>query len=205
MRARIERRIRNVYSMPMLYFLHSDQHDNELRRLSWIPNLDDKRDLLDALITGKPVQSGLLATPLILELDGPESAPLPIMFDLLPVMHENLISAVENLGIHNLECHPVVLKEPFSEKTYPGYRAVNVIGLVPTVPVQPEDVVPPTFQRVCDWAAVEEPDGIGLDVFRLEPMQLREYIVVTDQLRDRLQSDSRFTHLRFLDPNELVM
>ena len=187
----------------MLYFLHSDQHDTKMRQLAWIPNLDDDRDLLDALITGKPVDPELLSDPWTLELDGPESAPLPIMFDLLPILHQNLIAAIQGHGIGNLECHPVLLKEPFADKTVSGYQAVNVLGLAPIMEVQPDDVVPPTVQRISDSAAVVDPENIDLDVFRLEPMQLREYIVVTDRLRIRLQTDPRFGHLRFMDPLEL--
>lgn len=55
---------------------------------------------------------------------------LPMYKANAPLFREDLLKALAEAGVDNLELFPAVLRDPKTGKEYDKYRAVNVVGLV---------------------------------------------------------------------------
>ena len=48
----------------------------------------------------------------------------------IPLMRDDLLKALSDAGVDNLETFRAVLRDPFSNKDLKNYKAVNIVGVV---------------------------------------------------------------------------
>src|SRR5205809_3545758 len=69
--------------------------------------------------------------PLVFELDPGYPGPLRPMYKAdAPLMREDLLKALAEAGVDNLQPFPALLRDPTSGEEHSNYKAVNVVGVI---------------------------------------------------------------------------
>lgn len=72
--------------------------------------------------------------PLVYTLDPKAGGAPAAMYDgIVPVWRDDLLAALREAGVDNLQTYRAVLKDDGSRQSWPQYHSVNVLGLVATV------------------------------------------------------------------------
>jgi hypothetical protein len=124
----------------------------------------------------------------------------------IPVMRDDLIGAMHEAGVDNLDLYNVVLIDPANGARHTTHKAVNIIGAVSAADMEKSEATVHTGGPVIDVdfdsLVVDEPRARGALIFRLA--ESTNAILVHERLRDHLVARG-FTKLRFLDPRECAL
>jgi hypothetical protein len=123
----------------------------------------------------------------------------------IPVMRDDLLAAIREAGVSNLDAYRAVIRDPLDGTVHQGYFAVNIVGAVAAVdweksefdPEIPERLVSADFDRV----VIDESKTGGALMFRLA--ECVSGIVIHEKVRDRLIARG-FGFLGFIDPKDWV-
>ena len=90
----------------------------------------DMEDGMDNWIGGERLP-GKVVEPLVFSIeDEDEGNLLPVFFGAIPLMQAEVVNALLECGVDNLETFDAVIREVDSGREHRGYRAVNIVGLV---------------------------------------------------------------------------
>jgi len=90
------------------------------------PDLGPEVDWLSGCPHEEPIP-----IPLTIELDDEYGTTLPDIFDDAPlVMKKELVSALREAGVDNIDTYAAVLVDRKRKKTFEGYEAVQVVGRI---------------------------------------------------------------------------
>lgn len=80
---------------------------------------------------GSPVGRSV-PKPLVYTLRaGSEGVPKPMYYaEAVPVMRDDVVAALRQAGVHNIEYFDAVLKDPDNGQEFTDYKAYNIVGLV---------------------------------------------------------------------------
>jgi hypothetical protein len=90
------------------------------------PTLDDAPWCRGAVVAEPAVQ------PLVYVLDAERPGNIPTMLDDMayPVMRDDLVAALRESGVDNLQVFPAIIEDPSSGARHTDYKAFNIIGTV---------------------------------------------------------------------------
>ncbi len=125
--------------------------------------------------------------PLVVEENG---RLLPFYENPIPVMKESLLNVVRYSGVNNIDDYEVEIFNPFDERVYDDYRAINVIGAIEAIDEELSDGENLYGSGSCfsgkfyDEIILDESKIGDLLLFRLaEKLSL---IVVSDLIRNKI-------------------
>jgi hypothetical protein len=80
---------------------------------------------------GRPVTPSV-PPPLVYTLDPNRPGNIRAMYDdhRFPLMRDDLVAALQSVGVDNLELFDAVIRDPATGKDHTNYKAFNIIGLV---------------------------------------------------------------------------
>lgn len=120
----------------------------------------------------------------ILILDPGYGTDLPAFFDTtVPVMSCALIDKLNDLGVENIDCYPVVLKREDTGEEYRDYKMVNFVGCLDAIDYSKVDIPDSAF--LYDGPVVIDEEKVnGVKAFRLKtPVDL---LVVSEDVAKAL-------------------
>jgi hypothetical protein len=166
------------------------------------PNLEPP---LDNWIGGERFDVNVPA-PLIFEIDeDDEGALIPFFNEAIPLMRFDLVKAMREAGVDNLDDYPAIIRETRTGKENKNYRVINVIGAVRAANIEGSDVDPSAFGGEFMIAAffrrlqLDESAAQGYLMFRLA--ESLSAILVHDTVRQHLLR-SGWDSLTFTHPLE---
>ncbi len=116
---------------------------------------------------------------------------------------DDLIAALEAVGVDNLHKYPVSITDPDDAKVYNNYKAVNIIGVVSAADMEKSKFElgdsTPLMDVPFDQLILKENDMKGLLMFRLAESLIS--ILVHERVRDYLL-EKGFIHGGFDDDIE---
>ena len=143
--------------------------------------------------------------PLVFDIwEEDEGQMLPMYKGPFPLMSDELVAALRECGVDNLDCYQAVIRETATGKEYNSYKAVNIIGVVRaadmaasnTVDLGTSDLIA-IFFRHLELDESRIPGNLLL--FRMA--EAVSTIVVQKKVRDHLLSKG-FEKLEFFEPSE---
>jgi hypothetical protein len=128
---------------------------------------------------------------------------LPMYESEAPIMREDLLAALTNAGVDNLQLFQAILKDPRAKVEHTNYKAVNVIGLVAAADLSKSTVMnlpnPELFGQTFDSLAIDEKKAGGLLLFRLA--ESSSAIVVHDRVKKSIE-DAGVPGMTFYESGE---
>lgn len=129
---------------------------------------------------------------------------LPAMFSRgLPLLRDDLLAALREAGVTNLDAYDAVVREPDGSREYTNYKAVNVLGLVAAADLTRSKATVydglPLIDVEFDELVLDEEKAGGRLMFRLA--EAIGSIFVHDRVRQHLLA-AGFTELSFLPPGD---
>jgi hypothetical protein len=143
--------------------------------------------------TGVPWTMGVRWTepveePIACELH-PESAdPPPDLILTIPLFSSRLIEVLKSAGVKNMDLYQAVLHHPVLDKTYPDYRAVNILGRIACADLKQSQYLPdhePPLMKF-DKLVLDESKTMGVPMFRLAESTL--YILVSEKVKQAVEA-----------------
>lgn len=132
-------------------------------------------------------------TPLVFEIDEEDKGQIkPMYHTSFLLMRDDLIEALRESGVDNLDCYDAVIRETENGREYHNFKAVNIVGLVSCAdPMRSEfdDLGLDTGGLVTGWferLALDEDKIRGLLLFRLA--EKTTIIVAADKVRQNVQT-----------------
>jgi hypothetical protein len=127
--------------------------------------------------------------PLVYTLDGSAAGEPAAMYDgIAPVWSDDLCAALREAGADNLEAYKAVLRDPQNRREWPGYCAVNVIGLVAAVDLERSGLTGSAEER-----GDLDPGALVLDEEATEPFRLfrlaesPDLVIVDERVREAVE------------------
>jgi hypothetical protein len=124
----------------------------------------------------------------------------------IPLFRDDLLAAMREAGVDNLDAYKVVITDPDSGRTYDNYKAVNIIGMISAADMGKSQATVhpggPLIDVEFDRLVLDEGRARGALIFRLA--EATATILVHQDLRDHLRSKG-FTKLEFLEPGEVAI
>jgi hypothetical protein len=124
----------------------------------------------------------------------------------IPLFREDLIVALRDIGVDNLDLYNAVIVDPDDGKKYTNFKAVNIIGVIAAADMgrSSATVHPggPVIDVEFDGFAVDERKTGGALMFRLA--ENTSAILMHEKVVDHLL-DKGFDKLEFLDPGEVAL
>jgi hypothetical protein len=118
-------------------------------------------------------------------------------------MREDLVEAIQEAGVDNLQVYSAIIRDPDSGATHTNYKAVNIVGLVSALDRAKADIEPdPPFGNLAmllNSAPLDESKAGDARLFRLA--EKRSMIVIHESVKDFLQARG-FNNLTFTNPAE---
>lgn len=116
-----------------------------------------------------------------------------------PLFRDDLIAALLECGVDNLETYAVAIADPDNGNVYTHYKAVNVLGLVAAADMRRSNATingngPPIIDVDFDGLVIDEKKAYDLLFFRLA--ESTNAIIVHERVRDCLLKKG-FTDLAF--------
>lgn len=153
-----------------------------------------------------PVPLRFELTPL--DLDASDQGPaMPEMFKgHVPLFRDDLLSAMRDAGVDNLDVYDVEILDPDSGEKHTNYKAVNIIGAVSAVDMEASNATVHPGGPVLDV----ELEGFVVDASRVGELlifRLAENtgaVMVHEQLADYLD-ERGFEQLEYLDPSDVAL
>ena len=101
----------------------------------------DMEDGMDNWIGGARLP-GEVDEPLVFTIEEEDEGNLrPVFFGAIPLMKMEVIDALQECGVDNLETFEAIIKEVDSGREHRGYRAVNIVGLISAADPEASDGV----------------------------------------------------------------
>jgi hypothetical protein len=168
------------------------------------------------VMTCEGISPGTSVTP-ISEWNGPpwmmgeiitREVPRPFIFNLDPeypgkmkpmyeggilLMRDDLLSALSNAGVDNLQVFPALIRDKKNGQDYENYKAVNIIGVIAcadmaqSVRMDPEDDDSDIIDVNFDSLFIDEKKARGSLLFRLA--ESVSAIIVHQQVRDLVEKN----------------
>jgi len=113
-----------------------------------------------------------------------EGEPASMYEGLAPVWSEDLVAALREAGVHNLESFPAIVQDPTGRREWSRYRAVNVVGRVAAVDLKRSGLTGDEEER-----GDLDPENFVLDERAAAPFRLfrlaesPDLVIVDDQVR----------------------
>jgi hypothetical protein len=134
-----------------------------------------------------------------------EGVMLPFFNDVIPLMRLDLLNALRDAGVDNIDDYPAIIRETRTGREYRDYRVVNIIGAVRAADLAASDVEPSGFDGDFDIDAffntleLDESAAQGLLLFRLAESVAT--ILVHARVREQIERKG-IEHLEFVHPAE---
>jgi hypothetical protein len=142
--------------------------------------------------------------PIELSLD-PETGERMFVFNKtgVPLMRNDLIGALHEIGITNLDIYPARIYNPMKDESYGNFHAVNIIGAIAAADLTKSKWNAPTGEELIavdfDGLTIDESRCGNALIFRLA--ECVSGIVVHEKVRDHLLARG-FKGLGFIAPEE---
>jgi hypothetical protein len=121
----------------------------------------------------------------------------------MPLMREDLVEALREAGVDNLEVFDATLHDPTRGTTYTNYKAVNIVGAIACLDREKAKVIPGMDSDMIDMglesAPIDESKAGGALLFRLA--ENVSMILVHEKVKKHLEARG-FKYLTFVDPAE---
>jgi len=93
------------------------------------PEMDDAPWMSGIKLEGPTRQ---FAEPLVYTLDATRPGNIPAMIDdaAYPLMHNDLLEALQSVGVDNLQLFSAIIKDPTTGTDHSNYKAFNILGVV---------------------------------------------------------------------------
>jgi len=132
------------------------------------------------------------------EYDEGQSGAAELFDDVIPLMRDDLLAALQGAGVDNLQTFPVLLADPRANRVLENYCAVNIVGLIRCADVEKSQyddiggigVITLGFRRL----VIDERKAAGALFFRLAESVCS--IIVHEKVKDALPP-SKFPYLKF--------
>lgn len=127
--------------------------------------------------------------------------------DAYPLFRDDLILAMRECGVDNLQAFDAVLHDPENGTNYTNYKAVNIVGLMAVADMQKSVATAHTSPALIDVEfdklVIDEKKARGAFLFRLA--QATGTILVHDRVRDCLIRKGFDKDLAFFEPSEVAV
>lgn len=146
-----------------------------------------------------------LPDPIEVDLDTDEGDAMVPMFQVgILMMSDEMIAAIREAGVDNLDCYNAVIRDPNAGIVYSNYKAVNIVGVIACADLGASEHVPygtPVIDVDFDSLVIDETKTYGALMFRLA--ECITGIVVHDKVKQCLE-DRGIKYLDFTPPEEWV-
>ena len=123
----------------------------------------------------------------------------------MPIMREDLIEALRDAGVDNLQLFAMAITDPDSGKVYTNYKAVNIVGCIKAADLSKSVYTQhgngPLIDVDFDKLVINDKKPRGTLMFRLA--ESVNTIMLHKSVRDHLQKKN-FPFLRFYEPEEVA-
>lgn len=150
--------------------------------------------------------SGPIEQPIRLEWDPKTEGPRKTLYDVtIPLFHKDLVAALREAGIDNLDCYGTEIRHPKEGVTTRDYLAVNIIGLIAAADLEqsqhtaysPAKLIDVDF----DSLVIDPKRTLGARLFRLA--ECVTGLVIHRSVKDFLHAKGGFG-LTFVSPKEWI-
>jgi hypothetical protein len=191
----------------MYYILDRFHATHPCRTISDYPYMEDVDWRIGARFVAPPPE------PIEIELaplhphSSDESPDLPAYFKgRIPLMREDLVSALRHAGVDNLDLYNATVIDPDSDSRVTLYKAVNIIGAISAADMARSNATVHPGGAVIDvdfdGLTIDPAKARGVLMFRLA--ESINGIVVHERVRDHLLK-AGFNELEFLDPADTAL
>jgi hypothetical protein len=160
-------------------------------------------------LPGGPWMDGQVITfevpqPLIYTLD-PDypGKPKPMYVGTVPVMRDDLVEALNEAGVDNVQFFPAVLRNEKRKKDYANYQAFNVVGVISCADMTQSKRLTETDSEMIDvdfdQLVIDESKIGGALLFRLA--EDVSAIVVHEKIKQHIE-DRKIPGMTFYGPGE---
>jgi hypothetical protein len=157
----------------------------------------------------KPIPSPLEYTLKRLNKHAEDHAPhlSSMMPGRIPLFREDLIAALRECGVTNVELYDAAVKDPDNGQTYTNYKAVNILGLIAAADMAKSGATvhpggPPLIDVEFDHLEIDLTKTRGVLMFRLA--EAVATVLVHAKVRDHLLAKG-FDDLAFYVPREAAV
>jgi len=181
------------------YFMLECYGPDEAQRASIDTVEDDTFNWILAERFSTPV-----ALPVRIILNANDGLMMPMFNPSILVMSDELISALTEAGVDNLDCYEAELFNPSTKTWFTNYKAVNIIGAVAAADLAKSECEihdGPRFDVDFDALVLDEAKTHGLLMFRLA--ECVTGIVVHESVK-RAVERQRIAHLDWVPPEEWI-
>lgn len=152
---------------------------------------------------GKPIAIDV-PVPLVYTLDASRPGNLKAMYDkAIPLLRDDLVEALREAGVDNLECFAAVIRDTRAGKEYANYKAVNIVGVLACADMDRSEVLGGVDSRLIDvdfaGLVMDEAKAAGALLFRLA--EAVNAIVVDEKVKQRVL-DRGIPGMVFYGPGE---
>ncbi|MDG9672263.1 hypothetical protein ONV78_31315 [Hahella sp. CR1] len=125
-----------------------------------------------------------------------------------PIFSDELIAALEECGVDNLDTYNLDLFDPDNGQTYTNYKVVNIIGLIAAADMQKSDATihdsgsPPLYDVDFDSLVIDPAKAGGHYFFRLA--ESTNALIVHEKVKQHLLAKG-FTDLAFYEPSKVAL
>jgi hypothetical protein len=141
----------------------------------------------DGRLIGEPVPQPLVYT---LDPDFPGLPKAMYSAEGIPVMRDDVITALHKAGVDNIQYFDAVLRDPATGREYTNYKAYNIVGLVACADMQSSELMGTSKSTMGDTdfhsLVIDESRTRGLLLFRLA--ENVSAIVVHEKVRNAIEA-----------------
>jgi hypothetical protein len=125
----------------------------------------------------------------------------------VPLLRDDLIQALIECGVDNLETYPVAIRDPDNGETYTNYKAVNIIGLMTAADMKKSNATihpggPALIDVDFDGLVIDEKKAGGELFFRLA--ESTNGIMAHERVKNHLL-EKGFTDLAFYETKKVAL
>ena len=144
--------------------------------------------------------------PIQLSTRANSEGPMPELFNLPAFIPNNdFITALEECGVDNIDYYDCVIHDQETGKTYDNYKLGNILGAVDIIDLEASEIdpdSPPKIAMLFDNIVFDESRAKDFDIFR--PVNKLSSVVVSQKIRDHIESKGIFSNVRFMDPEDMA-
>lgn len=143
--------------------------------------------------------------PITVELEGGSDDVIVSMYTVgLLLLRDDVISALESVGVDNCDCYPAIINDPRSGRTLENYKAVNIVGTVAAANLDESAHKAhgsPVVDVDFDGLKIDEAKARNLKIFRLA--ECVTGIVIHESVRETLL-EKGINDLDFINPEDWI-
>jgi hypothetical protein len=128
-----------------------------------------------------------------------------ILSGSMPIMRDDLIAALKEAGVDNLQLFDVTITDPDNGQVYTHYKAVNIVGCIKAADLPKSEYTQhgngPLIDVDFDKLVIDDKKPRGTLMFRLA--ESVNVIMLHKSVRDHLLTKN-FPFLRFYEPEEVA-